>query len=207
MRCVPNIGEPPSYFGGSHVIEHQSPPTTGTKGASGASGMSVEETIYPWQWFQKKKKRFSTVHNCFVRTYRQPWSWRWPCLRQPHSAGLSCSCRCPPALWLQSSGWSGRRTFQLGHDGPTQESPGTNKHLFGQCQLSWTLSLYWRWRLKWLELTLSPFIHTTLGAGSPLMGISKRSLFPATIVTVLSGKFKLSKCTLGGSAEIISSIL
>lgn len=35
------------------------------------------------------------------------------------------------------------------------------------------------------------------------MGISRRSLFPATIVTVLSGKFKLSKCTLGGSAENI----
>lgn len=50
-------------------------------------------------------------------------------------------------------------------------------------------------------LTLSPFIHTTLGAGSPLIGISKRSLFPATTVTVLSGKFKLSKSTLGGSAE------
>lgn len=52
------------------------------------------------------------------------------------------------------------------------------------------------------NLTLSPFIHTTLGAGSPLIGISKRSLFPATTVTVLSGKFKLSKCTLGGSAEV-----
>lgn len=205
MRCVPNIGEPPSYFGGSHVIEHQSPPTSGTKGASGASGMSADETIWPWPTI--KKKKFSTVHNCFVTTYRQPWSWHWPCLRQPHSAGLSCSCRCPPALWLQSSGWSGRRVFQLGHDGPTQGSPMPNEHLFGQCQSSWTFSLYWRWRLKRLKLTLSPFIHTTLGAGSPLMGISKRSLFPATIVTVLSGKFKLSKCTLGGSADMISSKL
>lgn len=54
---------------------------------------------------------------------------------------------------------------------------------------------------KRFQLTLSPFIHTTLGAGSPLIGISRRSLFPATIVTVLSGKFRLSKCTLGGSAE------
>lgn len=50
--------------------------------------------------------------------------------------------------------------------------------------------------------TLSPFIHTTLGAGSPLMGISSRSLFPATIVTVLSGKFRLSRCTFGGSAQM-----
>lgn len=52
------------------------------------------------------------------------------------------------------------------------------------------------------KLTLSPFIHTTLGAGSPLMGISSRSLLPATIVTVFSGRFKPSKCTLGGSAEM-----
>lgn len=55
MRCVPNIGEPPSYFGGSHVIEHQSPPTSGTKGASGASGMSADETIWPWPTIKKKK--------------------------------------------------------------------------------------------------------------------------------------------------------
>lgn len=61
--------------------------------------------------------------------------------------------------------------------------------------------------LKGLNLTLSPFIHTTLGAGSPLMGISSRSLFPATIVTVLSGKFKLSKCTFGGSVENIINML
>lgn len=52
------------------------------------------------------------------------------------------------------------------------------------------------------KLTRSPFIHTTLGAGSPLMGISIRSLFPATIVTVLSGKFKPSRYTLGGSVEM-----
>lgn len=60
-------------------------------------------------------------------TYRQPWFWccLWP--HQPHSAGLSCSCQCPPALRLQSSGSSGRRMFQLGHDDPTQESPGNNK--------------------------------------------------------------------------------
>lgn len=57
------------------------------------------------------------------------------------------------------------------------------------------------------KLTRSPFIHTTLGAGSPLMGMSSRSLFPATIVTVLSGKFKPSTCTLGGSAEIIKKRL
>lgn len=44
MKCLPKIGEPPSYFGGSHVIEHQSPPTTGTKGASGGSGMSADNT-------------------------------------------------------------------------------------------------------------------------------------------------------------------
>lgn len=43
MLCLPNIGELPSYFGGSHVIEHQSPPTTGTKGASGGSGMSTDK--------------------------------------------------------------------------------------------------------------------------------------------------------------------
>lgn len=44
MQCLPNNGEPPSYFGGSHVIEHQSPPTSGTKGASGGSGMSADNT-------------------------------------------------------------------------------------------------------------------------------------------------------------------
>lgn len=38
---LPNMGELPSYLGGSHVIEHQSPPTTGTSGASGGSGISV----------------------------------------------------------------------------------------------------------------------------------------------------------------------
>ena len=40
MQCLPNIGELPSYFGGSHVIVHQSPPTSGTKGDSGGSGIS-----------------------------------------------------------------------------------------------------------------------------------------------------------------------
>lgn len=44
MHCLPNMGELPSYLGGSHVIEHQSPPTTGTKGASGGSGMSASDT-------------------------------------------------------------------------------------------------------------------------------------------------------------------
>lgn len=60
-------------------------------------------------------------------TYQQPWFWCWLWPHQPHSAGLSCSCQCPPALRCQSSGSSGHRMFQLGHDGLTQESPEDNR--------------------------------------------------------------------------------
>lgn len=201
-----------------------------------------------------------------MRSYLQPWFWRCPWPRQPHSAGRSCSSQSPPSPWLQLSDWSGRHTFQHGHDDQTQEWPGTEKdkklplevgtiiweanvrwwkpflamvdfylfyfYVHADCILSWLICsscsphyicvgrVVWSSLVHlsnvsskdevimkaWMitsrqKLTLSPFIHTTLGAGSPLMGTSKRSLFPATIVTVLSGMFKPSKCTFGGSAE------
>lgn len=143
---------------------------------------------------------------CFVIAYLQPWFWHWLWPHQPHSAGLFYSSLSPLSLLLQLSGWSDHHTFQLGHGGPTQEWPKTKETVTSTCTLynALNITIYLHKHYIWEELTRSPFIHTTLGAGSPLMGISKRSLFPATIVTVLSGKFKLSKCTLGGSAKMKS---
>lgn len=154
--------------------------------------------------------------------YLQPWLWCRLWLHQPHSAGQSCSSLCLLSLWFQLSGWSGHHMFQLEHDGLTPEWPGRKDIR----TITYTANFYHSVKQKmksqrrrhlgavdceeiketlkpvgW-KLTRSPFIHTTLGAGSPLMGISNRSLFPATIVTVLSGRFKLSKCTFGGSAKI-----
>ena len=48
------------------------------------------------------------------------------------------------------------------------------------------------------EHTLSALLQMTLGGGSPLMGISRRSLFPAITVTVLSAS-RPSRLILGGS--------
>lgn len=47
-------------------------------------------------------------------------------------------------------------------------------------------------------LTLSARLQMALGGGSPLMGISRRSLFPAITVTVLSAS-RPSRLILGGS--------
>ena len=49
-----------------------------------------------------------------------------------------------------------------------------------------------------VEQTLSARLQMALGGGSPLMGISRRSLFPAITVTVLSAS-RPSRLILGGS--------